>query len=388
MSTDPTELYPTHAVVRLDHIRHNLEAVRRQVGPRKVLVAVKANAYGHGAVEVSRMVERTGCADWLGIATIPEALELREAGIDLPILKLSGVLTPAQARVAIEHDVTLAVPSQECARLVADAADELRREVRVHLKVDTGMRRIGVEPGEAADLAKFLDSRENVYVEGLFTHLPVSDIPVQDEFTHTQIGRFFEVVDAVQAVLGRELDLVHCANSGAVLGQPLALGEGHVAAEHVMVRPGIMAYGHRPDETTPATIDLLPGIELHSRVTFVKVVEPGETVGYGRMWTAPARTQIATIPVGYADGFSRLLSNRGRALIGGRSYPVVGRVCMDQSMLDVGIDADVHVGDEVVLIGPQGEQEITCEEVAALMGTITYEVTCLLTPRVTRIYVG
>lgn len=384
---DPAGLYPTHAVVRLDHIRHNVEGVKAHVGGRKVLVAVKANAYGHGAVEVSRMLEETGCADWLGVATTPEALELRDAGVGLPILKLSGILTAAEAEVAIGAGVTLAVPSLESAALVAGAAANAGREARVHLKVDTGMRRIGAEPDAAVALARFCEDAENVVLEGIFTHLPASDAPAQDEFTHAQIGGFLDVVDAVQAELGREVDLVHCANSGAVLGQPLALAEGRVDADRVMVRPGIMAYGYRPDETTPATVDLLPGLEFRTKVSFVKGVREGETVGYGRTWTAPRDTCVATIPVGYADGFSRLLSNRGRVLIGGRSYPIVGRVCMDQSMVDLGEGADVRVGDDVVLIGPQGEEEITCEEVAELMGTITYEVTCLLTPRVTRVYV-
>lgn len=379
--------HPTHAVVHLGRLRANLEGVRAAVGERKVLVAVKANAYGHGAIAVSRLIQDTGCADWLGVATTPEALELVDAGITLPILKLSGPLSAAEAEAGVRIGLRFAVGDERAATLVADAARATGLPVRVHLKVDTGMRRIGATPADAPALASRLEA-DGVVVEGIFTHLPVSDTPAQDEFTHAQIGRFFDCVDAVQAALGRELDLVHCANSGAVLGQPLALGEGRVAADRMMVRPGIMAYGHRPDPTTPATIPLQPVLELKSVVSFVKDVAAGESVGYGRTWVAPAATRLATVPAGYADGVSRLLSNRGAVLIGGRRRPIVGRVCMDQFMVDLGADAEVSVGDEVVLIGRQGEAEITCEEVADLMGTITYEVTCLLTPRVTRLHVG
>ncbi|MBK9089548.1 MAG: alanine racemase [Holophagales bacterium] len=369
-------LYATHARVHLGNIRDNLRAIRAAVGPeRKVLVAVKANGYGHGAVEVSRMAEATGTADWLGVATVPEGLQLREAGLRLPILKL-GPTFPWEMRAAIEAGLTLAICSREEAEALAAAVAEANRPASVHLKVDTGMGRIGVSPAEAPELARLIVGLPGVVLEGVFTHLPVSDA-ADVTYTREQILRFRITAGLVQEAAGRRL-LVHCANSGAVLG--------HDSAWLDMVRPGIMVYGFRPDPETPATIPLKPGMSLLTRVSFVKKVARGTSIGYGRTWVAPVDTNVATIPAGYADGFNRLFSNRGRVLIGGRSYPVVGRVCMDQSMVDLGPETDVKVGDEVVLMGPSGELVIPCEEWAARLGTITYEVTCQVNPRVVRIY--
>ena len=369
-------LYATHARVHLGNIRDNLRAIRAAVGPeRKVLIAVKANGYGHGAVEVSRMAEDTGTADWLGVATVPEGQQLREAGLRLPILKL-GPTFPWEMRAAIEAGITLAICSREEAEAVAVAVREASRPASVHLKVDTGMGRVGVSPAEAPDLARFIVDLPGVVLEGVFTHLPVSDA-ADGTWTREQILRFRTIAGLVQEASMRRL-LVHCANSGAILG--------HDSAWLDMVRPGIMIYGFRPDPETPATIPLKPGMSLLTRVSFVKKVARETAVGYGRTWVAPVDTFIATIPAGYADGFNRLFSNRGRVLIGGKSYPLVGRVCMDQSMVDLGPETDVKVGDEVVLMGRSGEAEISCEEWAAELGTITYEVTCQVNPRVVRVY--
>ena len=369
-------LYATHARVHLGNIQDNLRAIRTAVGKeRKVLVAVKANAYGHGAVEVSRMAESTGTADWLGVATVPEGRELREAGLSLPILKL-GPTFPWEMKAAVEAGLTLAICSREEAEALAEAVCEANRPASVHLKVDTGMGRVGVSPAEAPGLARFIVGLPGVVLEGVFTHLPVSDA-ADVTYTREQILRFRTTAGLVQEASMRRL-LVHCANSGAVLG--------HDSAWLDLVRPGIMVYGFRPDPETPATIPLKPGMSLLTRVSFVKKVARGTSVGYGRSWVAPADTTIGTIPAGYADGFNRLFSNRGRILIGGRSYPIVGRVCMDQSMVDLGPETDVKVGDEVVLMGRSGEVEISCEEWAEKLGTITYEVTCQVNPRVVRVY--
>jgi alanine racemase len=369
-------LYATHARVHLGNIRDNLRAIRTAVGSgRKVLIAVKANGYGHGAVEVSRMAEATGAADWLGVATVPEGLQLREAGLRLPILKL-GPTFPWEMRAAIEAGIVLTVCSREEAEALTEVVREANRPASVHLKVDTGMGRVGVSVAEAPEVARFIIGLPGVVLEGLFTHLPVSDA-ADVTYTREQIRRFRTTAGLVQEAAARRL-LVHCANSGAILG--------HDSAWLDMVRPGIMVYGFRPDPETPATIPLKPGMSLLTRVSFVKQVARGTSVGYGRSWVAPVDTNIATIPAGYADGFNRLFSNRGRVLIDGRSYPLVGRVCMDQSMVDLGPETNVKVGDEVVLMGPSGELEIPCEEWAARLGTITYEVTCQVNPRVVRVY--
>lgn len=369
-------LYQTHVRVHLDNIRFNIDGIRRAIGPeRKILIAVKADAYGHGAVAVSRLAERIG-VEWLGVATVPEGLQLREAGIGLPILKFSPAF-PDEMAAAVQAGLTLAV----CERSNVDALEHVCRaegtRAEVHLKVDTGMGRIGVAVAEAPALAAHIERAcPHLRLDGLFTHLPVSD-DADPAYTRGQIERFRAVVDAIHAAIGRRVSLVHCANSGAVLGHPPGWLD--------MVRPGIMIYGHRPDPGTPATIPLKPGLSFLTRVSFLKKVAAGTGIGYGRTWFAPEDTWIATIPAGYADGFNRLFSNRGRVLINGRSYPVVGRVCMDQSMVDLGPDTDVRVGDEVVLIGRSGAAEIPCEEWAQALGTITYEVTCQINARVVRV---
>jgi alanine racemase len=368
--------YATHARVHLGAIRDNLREIRSAIGSdRKILIAVKANGYGHGAVEVSRMAEATGTADWLGIATVPEARELRDAGISLPLLKFGPTFT-WELPEAIEAGVTLAVCSPEEAVAMGEATMATGRVLTVHLKVDTGMGRVGVAPERASEVAGLLNGMPGVVLGGVFTHLPSSDAS-DPTWTRDQIDRFKTVANEVEGAVGRRL-LVHCANSGAILG--------HEPGWLDMVRPGIMIYGFRPDPGTPATIPLKPAMTLLTRVSFVKRVAAGTSIGYGRTWSAPVDTCIATIPAGYADGFNRLFSNRGRVLIRGRSYPVVGRVCMDQSMVDLGPETDVRVGDEVVLMGRSGDQEIPCEEWAEKLGTITYEVTCQINPRVVRIH--
>ena len=371
-------LYQTHLVIHLDHIRANLLAIRARIGPgRKLLIAVKANAYGHGAVAVARMAEAAG-VDWLGVATVPEGMQLREAGIGLPILKLSPAF-PEEMDAAVGAGLTLSVCDRANALALEAVCAARSAHADVHLVIDTGMARIGVQPPEAPGLAAFLAERcPRLRVRGAFTHLPVSD-DADPAYTEAQILRFKAAVAEVEAALGHRLELVHCANSGAVLGHP----EGFFD----LVRPGIMIYGFYPDPGTPRTVPLLPGLSFLTRVSFLKKVAAGTRVGYGLTWTAPRDTWIATLPVGYADGFNRLFSNRGRVLIGGRSFPVAGRVCMDQTMVDLGPETTVQVGDEVVLIGRSGDEEITVDEWARMLGTITYEVTCQINSRVERIYI-
>jgi alanine racemase len=370
-------LYQTHVVVHLDNIRANLMGIRKAVGSlRKILIAVKANAYGHGAVAVSKMAEQAGM-DWLGVATVPESIQLRQAGIELPILKLSPAF-PEEMEAAVKASITLAVCDQDNAMDLEAVCASLQVHASVHMAIDTGMARIGVQPLDAPSFAAFLaDHCPRLRIQGIFTHLPVSDSS-DPTYTREQVQRFSEVVRAVEASLGREIEFVHCSNSGGVLGHPAAWMD--------LVRPGIMIYGSYPDQGTPRSIPLLPGLSFLTRVSFLKKVTAGTRVGYGLTWTAPEDTYIATIPVGYADGFNRLFSNRGRVLIHGQSFPVVGRVCMDQSMVNLGPETEVQVGDEVVLIGRSGTGEITVGEWAKSLGTIPYEVTCQINARVERIF--
>ena len=368
-------LYQTHARIHLGNIRDNIQAIRQAVGPKKLLLAVKANAYGHGAVEVSRLAQACG-VDWLGVANVPEGIQLRTAGISLPILKMSPTF-PQEMGAAVAASITLALSDGEGARALETVCASLDLTCRVHLKIETGMGRTGIPVAEAPTLARIIEREcPHLYLEGLFTHLPVSDEP-DGTFTRAQTRVFQEAVRAVEAALGRRPELVHCANSGGVLGHPESWMD--------LVRAGIMAYGSYPDDQTPRTVPLLPGLSFVTRVAFLKRVERGTTIGYGRTWTARESTWIATICCGYADGFNRLFSNRGRVLIGGRSYPVVGRVCMDQTMVDLGQETDVKVGDEVILIGRSGDQEITASDWARALGTIPYEVTCQIGPRVERV---
>lgn len=370
-------LYQTTARIHLENIRFNIEGIRKAIGSeRKMLIAVKANGYGHGAVAVSRMAENIG-VDWLGVATVPEGIQLREAGIKLPILKFSPAF-PEEMEAAIKNKLTLTVCEKQNIFTLEKICTSVRMSVDVHLKVDTGMGRIGVSVDEAEHMAYLIESEcPHLNLEGIFTHLPVSD-DGDPFYTQDQIHRFKEIVEQVNSRIGRKLNLAHSSNSGAVLGHPSAWLD--------MVRPGIMIYGFYPGEDTPRTIPLKPGLSFITRVSFLKKVTAGTSIGYGRTWTCTEDTWIATIPVGYADGFNRLFSNMGRVLINGKSYPIVGRVCMDQSMVNLGPVTDIQVGNEVVLIGKSGHNEITVDEWAKKLGTITYEVTCQINSRVERVY--
>jgi len=368
---------PTLATTRLDHIAANLAAIRAHVGRRLVLVAVKADAYGHGAVEVSRHLQQTAAADQLGVATVAEGVELRRAGITMPILKLSVARGPEVA-TALEHALELVVVDELSITEAGQAAAATGREAVVHLKVDTGMRRLGCEPDDAVRLAELADITPGVRLHGLMSHFPLADAAAGDAFTAGQVELFGQLAARLEQARGPLLK--HLANSGGVLGHPSAWFD--------MVRPGVMVYGSYPDRTTPRTVPLLPALEWRSRITFVKPVRAGETVGYGRTWAAPRDTWIATVAVGYGDGYARSLSNRGRMLVGGVSYPIAGRVSMDQTMIDVGPEPVVAVGDDVVLLGPSGDQEVTAAELADLEDTISYEVTCRVGRRVARAFVS
>lgn len=378
-------LYATHVEVDLAAIAHNVAQVRAQAPQAQVLVAVKANAYGHGAVEVARHLASERLADWFGIATIPEGIELREAGISQPIVKFSPALNREELEAAVGAQISLTVHDAATIDAGAEAAEAAGGQLGVHLAIDTGMRRIGCEPEHAAELAARIAEHEALRFEGIFTHLPISDTAAGDEFTRSQLDRFKAVVGEIQQARSQAgfepVPWVHAANSGAIIS--------HDPGGTSMVRPGIMAYGYDP--TDESDIELRQAVCWKSQVSYVKRVRQGETVGYGRSWTAPTDRWIATVPIGYADGYSRLNSNRGRMLINGTSYPIAGRVCMDQTMVDLGSitagePAPAEVGDEVVVLGRQGDEFISTEEMAELMGTITYEVTCLIAPRVTRVH--
>lgn len=366
-------------VVDLDALNRNVALAAELAGERAVMVAVKANAYGHGLVPVALSVQRAGSAQWLGVATVAEATALRGAGITMPILKFSITL-PEELGEALDAGLVFTVGDARGIAELAGAAVAAGTTAEVHLNIDTGMRRIGAEPEDAVGLAQQIVALDGLSLGGIYTHLPVSDTPEGRAFTREQFAVLAGTARAIEKVAG-SIALIHAANSGAVLS--------HDLAGTSMVRPGIMIYGSLPDPATPAERTPEPVARWTSRLTFIKHIRAGETVGYGRTWTAPHDTWIGTVAVGYGDGYSRLMSNRGRMLVAGRSVPVAGRVCMDQTMIDLGPEEpSARVGDEVVLLGRSGGEEITVEELAELMGTITYEVSCLITARVPRRYVG
>jgi alanine racemase len=322
--------------------------------PTPLCAVVKANAYGHGTVPVAEAALRGG-AEWLAVATAAEAAELRAGGIEVPVLVMGG-LTSDELQTAIDADADVVAWTEE----VADAAP------RVHVKLDTGMSRLGTKELE---LARRLAARPNVV--GLMTHFATAD-ELGDDFFGAQLAIFRDFVAAV----GRDDLLTHAANSAAALRDP--------ASHFDMVRCGVAIYGLDPFQNDPADHGLEPALTLRSWVAALRRLEAGESAGYGRRWTAKQPTWLATVPIGYGDGWRRALTNNADVLIGGRRQPVVGAVSMDNITVALGADADVAVGEEVVLIGAQGEERILAEELARRLGTINYEVTTGLLPRVTR----
>lgn len=371
-------VFPVWTEIDLGAIAHNIQEIRRVTTPSaKVMAVVKANGYGHGAVEVGRTALANG-ADWLGVARVAEGVSLREAGIEAPILTLSYI-PPEQSGEVVRHRLSQAVYTRAMALALAETAAGEGTRARVHLKVDTGMGRIGwlAGPGAAQEILE-LARNPHLEIEGLFTHFAAAD-EANKSYTLEQFDKFVELTEALRKN-GLEIPLRHAANSAAIMEMP----ETHLD----MVRAGIIVYGLYPsDEVDHSRVKLRPAMSLKAKVAYVKEVPAGFKVSYGCTYTTSKPTIIATLPLGYADGYSRLFSSRGKALLHGRRAPVVGRVCMDQIMVDVGHIPGVNMGDEAVLIGRQGDEEISADEVAAKLGTINYEVTCMVSYRVPRIYI-
>jgi alanine racemase len=364
---------PTWLEVDLEAIAHNVRRIVGLVGPGvRVLAVLKADAYGHGAARVARTALNNG-ASYLGVASINEGAALRRVDITAPILVLG--YTPAwQARDLVLHDLSATVFNLDVARVLSRAARELNREVRVHVKVDSGMGRLGLLPEEVPAFVAELRSLPGLILEGIFTHLSTADS--DQEYARWQLSRFQQVLEAV-ARAGIHFPLVHAANSAAIL----ALPESHLA----MVRLGIAMYGLQPSAEVPLPPDFRPALSFKTQVAQVKTLPPGSFVGYGKGYRTADETRLAVLPVGYADGFRRAPSHWGEVLIRGRRTPIVGRVSMDQTTVDVSHIPGVRQGDEVVLIGEQGEERITAEEVAARLGTINYEVVSEILARVPRV---
>jgi alanine racemase len=368
----------TRAIIHLDHFRGNIGLVRERAGLR-LCVPVKAGAYGHGAPRMAGAALEAG-ADCLAVAAVEEGAELREGGITAPILLFSQVL-PEEMPAVISLNLTPFVGDREGIDALDWAAGASGRAAGegpfpVHLKIDTGMGRLGCRPEEAADLAAYIKSKKHLVLGGTATHLSVSDsLKAEDrEYTRRQLALFRGAAASIKAA-GLETGVLHAANSGALVL--------HREAWLDMVRPGILLYGYSPAAGSPEELPVKPVMELRTRIVFIKRVKKGEALSYGRTWEAPEDTLIATLPVGYGDGLPRRLSNNHWVLIRGRSYPLVGRICMDQCMVNLGNEGDVSRWDQVVVFGPGF---VTAADLAEKLDTIPYEITCGINKRVPRVY--
>ena len=369
------ELRPTHLEVDLDVLAENYRVIATHVAPAKVMPILKANAYGHGLVAVAKKLERAG-APYLGVAYLEEALRLREEGVTLPVLVLGGILGSQIPRF-IERDLTLTASSVDKLAAVEACAAQLGKRARVHLKIDTGMERIGVHWYSAEALLEAGARARHVDVEGIFTHFANAD---ERDLTHArlQLERFQEVLRFYER-RSLPVPMRHAANSGAIL----QLRDSWLDC----VRPGIVLYGASPTVDLPLSLPVRQALRWLTRVVFFKVVKPGSPVSYGSTWKPSAMTRVITLPVGYGDGYLRSMSGRAQVIVRGARHPVVGRICMDQVMVDLGWNSAWN-GDEVVLLGAAGDQAIRIEELARWADTIPHEVLTNINTRVPRVHLG
>jgi alanine racemase len=382
------EKHLTWAEIDLNAYAHNIKALRRVTRPgARLMAVVKANGYGHGAVEVARTALQNG-AESLGVARLHEAVELREAGLEAPIL-IFGYSPPDSAETLINYDLTQTVYSPSTAEELSDQAAR-KGKIKIHIKVDSGMGRLGLLLDKLAD--GISDDRStantigdiaainrlaNLEMEGIFTHFATAD-SADKSYANKQLDRFTDFLNRLDRA-GLSPTVIHAANSAAVIDMP----DSHLD----MVRPGIATYGLYPsDEVNHRRVHLKPAMTLKSSIIHLKKVPAGFNISYGITFQTRNPTTIATVPVGYADGLNRLLSSRGHMLVHGHRIPIVGRICMDLTMLDVGSLSGVAIEDEVVVFGPQSRKAVTADELASTLNTINYEIVTSITARVPRVY--
>lgn len=366
---------PTTITVDLPALGHNLGAIRAAVGSARVMAVVKADAYGHGLVPVARHFAALG-VEYLGVAFAEEGIALRRAGIATPILVLGGLFGP-QLALFLRHDLEITVSSLAKLRQVEAAAAAVGGKARIHLKIDTGMERIGVHSETCGPFIEAAVASPWCEIRGIYSHLACADDP-DSPMTQQQVERFADACAHFDR-LGVAMPSRHLANSGGVLNFP----QTHLD----MVRPGIMLYGVYPDPACRRTVAVRPALSLRSQVVYFKVVGAGRSISYGATWRVARETRVVTVPIGYGDGFPRALSSRGQVLIRGQRHPIAGRVCMDQFMVDIGWGS-AYNEDEVVLIGRQGAEAISVEDVAGWAGTIPYEILTGLNHRIPRSYLA
>lgn len=366
---------PTVAEINLHAIAYNMRGIREKVGKNvKIMGVVKANAYGHGMVEVARSIAGTS-ADYLGVAFPEEGITLREENIKAPI-HVFTLATRSQSYLYPEYNLEATVCSSEDCRLLSAAGEKSGKTIPVHVKIETGMNRIGIQEKKLRPFLKSIKKFRRIEIKGIYTHFAQSGIRDKN-YTKQQLSNFYQALEIIKNE-NVSPEYIHCANSGALLDMPETYFD--------MIRAGLSMYGCYPTPESSESIPLQPAMRLKTKVAFVKWVEAGESVSYGRRFFAKRETRIATLPLGYADGYPRLLSGRASVLIHGKKFPVAGTICMDQLMVDVG-RSDVRVGDEVVLIGRQGRNAINAWDVASLIETIPYEIFTGISSRVPRVYV-
>lgn len=392
MHIKTVEYHPIWAEIHLEAIRHNFNQAKKLIKPEvKAMAVIKANAYGHGSIQVAKTLEGNG-ADYFGVARVDEAVFLRKSGITLPIL-VFGCTPPQSSKLLVEYNISQTIFSKEYATSLSAELSKTNGTITAHIKVDTGMGRLGIFPDEThtkeQNSSNWIDAvcddvlatlkLPGLYVEGIYTHLASSDS--EDKSTASdQLSAFRKTCEIIES-RGWNIPIKHAANSAAVMSLP----QSHLD----MIRPGIMLYGCSPvDDPGRFKIDLVPAMELKATISQLKKVQSGFSVSYGHTYTTSSPTVIATIPLGYADGYDRRFSSAGKVLINGEYASVVGRVCMDQLMVDVGHIDNVREGDEVVILGSQKGASITADDFATQLGTINYEIVSTVMHRVPRIYVS
>jgi alanine racemase len=364
---------PTWAEIDLSNLAFNLSQIKKRLSPEiKIMPIVKADAYGHGIVEVSQYLAAQGI-DYLGVATVDEGIYLRKAGITISLLVL-GTILPEEAEALLEYNLIPTICNRDTAVILNRLASQRNIPVKIHIKIDTGMGRIGVWHEEVLDFFSKIKELGQLEFEGIWTHFASAE---DMEFTNLQLGRFNFILRGLEQ-LGYKFAYIHAANSTAILK--------NTSSHFNMVRPGLALYGVYPDISVRQTIELKPVMQLKTRIIFLKKVSAGQSISYGRTFVTSRESLIATLPIGYGDGYAWSLSNRAMVIVEGRRVPIVGRVCMDQIMIDVTDVGDVKLGEEVVLIGQQDNERISVEELASLSGTIPYEILCRIASRIPRIY--
>lgn len=367
----PKSTRPVYLEVNLSQLKRNIESIRVHVGNAKIMPMIKANAYGHGVDGVAPFIEPY--VDYFGVAILEEGIHLRELGITKPILVAGGTL-PEQAAYFAEYDLTLTGSSIE----LLDAAEEVSRtsgkRIKTHLKFDTGMERVGAHEYEAEALVQKSTACSHLDIEGIYTHFANSEL-ADRTYSSMQLERFQEVLDVYRKLSVSVPPIKHVCNSGGILNLP----EAHFD----LVRPGILFYGVYPGDEVDRAVDVKPAVTWHAKVSYSKRTMPGRAVSYGSLWQAEKETRIVTVPCGYADGYFRRMTNRAQVSINQKRYPQVGRICMDQFMVNVG-DDEINVGDDVILLG----NDISAEDLAEWMGTNEYEVLTNISARVPRVYVN